>query len=216
MAKPDQFIKTRDELFRNFREVFDALQIASRAYDNGQMGAAPLLAGTIYTFVHDKGKRTRSLLSLVNRKDILFLNTARPINPKNLMTEMPLVMIKIATDGSSGFVPRFGELPENNPVPEQEFRTWWNSSILRDKKKRELTRKNLISHVRNKEGGGHVDPSVEATFAELNRNNSMGWEFGYGNKFFVPEYGPHYASVRQIAYELDQTIRQHCADILVA
>jgi 3-dehydroquinate dehydratase len=41
--------------------------------------------------------------------------------------------------------------------------------VLRDDRRRELSRKNLIFTMRDKDGGGHVDPNIDEVFAELNR-----------------------------------------------
>jgi hypothetical protein len=67
--------------------------------------------------------------------------------------------------------------------------------------------------MRHKEGGGHVDPDIDEVFADLNRRNSMGWYLMTAGGDFLPEYAPQYATTRQIAWELEQTLQGNCADL---
>lgn len=214
MARPSRLAKKSDEIERNFRHSFQALRLSSKAYDEGFRGEAARLAGVIYIFVHDHGKRTVSLLSLVSGKEIPFRNTAVPLNPRNLLTEMPLVMQRVGPEGFE-YIPILDKGPaETLTQPDQPFRMWWDAPVFRDKKLRILTRKNFVFSMRHGEGGGHVSPDLDEMFADLRRNNSAGWTFVAGDKSFVPEYGPEYATVRQIAFELYQTLLANFSDIL--
>jgi hypothetical protein len=58
----------------------------------------------------------------------------------------------------------------------------------------------------NTDGGAHVDPSVDRTYARLSRQNSIGWMF-HGPSGPTPIQGVEFASVRQIAWEVDETLK---------
>lgn len=213
MSKPPRLTKTAEEIHRNFRHAFDGLLLSSQSYDKGYKGEAARLAATVYILVHDHGKRTVSLLTQLRRRNVEFVNTGQPINPKNLLTEMPLTMTRLAPDGME-YVPRLGELPMPHRDPMLRFRTWWEMIVMRDNRRRTLSRKNIVFHMRHSEGGGHVDPTIDEVFAGIQRANTMGWVFTNKEGVFVPEYGPEYATMRQIAWEVEQTVRRHCRDLI--
>jgi hypothetical protein len=214
MNRPRSFNKSEDELRRNFLHAFDALTLSAKSYDEGYYGEAVRLAATVHVFVHDHGKSSVSLLTHLKRKSIAFVSTAVPLNPRNLLTEMPLVMMRLSSDQPSVFyVPRLDDGP---PIgrSEEPFHKWWDAGVMRDNRRRIFSRKNLISNMRHREGGAHVDGQLDEMFADLGRNNSMGWVGISAGEKFVPAYGPEYASVRQIAHELTLTLRAYCADLL--
>ncbi len=212
--------KTPDELRRNFRHAFEALELSSKAYDEGHKGEAARLAGVIYVYVHDYGRNNVSLLTHVGRKSIPFCNTARPINPRNKLTEAPLTLLNLSSAPPSEaalneevYVPRLGQ-PTNVTEPELKFTAWWEAGILKDKKNRILTRKNLITFMRHNEGGGHVSGTFDEYFAGLRRENTGGWSIVRNAQAVAPAYGPEYASTRQIAYEVRETLVRHCQELL--
>ncbi len=211
MARPKKVQKTQEELQRNFRHVFQGLELSMRDYDNGLKGEAARIAGSIYILVHDYGKSAVSVLTQLKRKEVPFHNTAAPINPNNLMTEMPLVMARVGRE--SDYCPIGNQCP-GSPQQPQRFSEWWETRVLRDNNRRIFTRKNLIFSMRHGEGGGHVSPDLDEQFAALSRQNSMGFTFFSGGREFVPEYGPLYATTRQLGYEVVATIRGHCSDLL--
>ena len=222
MAKPNKLSKSHDEALRNFHHVLGGLSLSARAYDEGYFGEAVRLAAAVYTIVHDRGRSTQSLLRQFDRKGIDFTNSADQLHPDNLLPEMNLVVAKVEAfgDGKAAqtYLPycSFAVPPPKEPGTPQSlpFRRWWEMPIMRDSSRREISRKNLVFHLRNGEGGGHVDPKINEVFADISRYQSVGFPIFYGNTPLVPEYGPHYASMRQIAWEVEQSIQLHCADLL--
>ncbi|MDY0395437.1 hypothetical protein RWE15_23840 [Virgibacillus halophilus] len=95
------------------------------------------------------------------------------------------------------------------------FKKWWAEDIvLVDNNKNKLTRKDLILSSSNKDGGAHVDPQLDRAYAELNRKNTMGWVQVTDGKQ-SPVSDPHLASIRQIGYEVLQTLKEEFSDIIV-
>lgn len=212
MTRPKKVPKSQEELKANFKHAFDSLTLSIVAYDEGYKGETARLASVIYIFVHDHGRSSISLLTQVGRKAIQFHSTATPLNPKNLLTEMPLVAMR----GGVGGIEHLSLIEADFEVvtSEQSFAEWWEAGVLRDNKRRIFSRKNLVFAFRHGEGGGHVSPDLDEAFAGLARDNSMGWVMSIGDRELVPEYGPQYATIRQIAHELRVTLVQHCADLL--
>jgi hypothetical protein len=56
--------------------------------------------------------------------------------------------------------------------------------------------------VANQDGGAHVDPTLDSTYADLSRNNSLGWTYGSKSE---PIEGPARAALRQICHEVLKT-----------
>ena len=211
--RPAHIKKSPEELRQDFKRNFGFLTRSLEAYKGGVQDEAIRLAGSVYVFVHDHGKSSVSILSHVNRKNIPFHNTGVPLNPRNLLTENPLVMFRLGGVGASVAIPRYND--GHTQLPPLPFSKWWEAPVLRDNKRREFSRKNLIMTVRNKQGSGHVSADLDEAFSDLNNRNSMGW-VTVTNGHSQPLAGIEYATVAQIAHELRVTLELHCADLLQA
>jgi hypothetical protein len=212
--------RASQELERDFRETFQRLVSAGTAFDAGQGYEAAGIAAAVYVLVHEGGKRSPSLLTLLGRKaGLKFIDSARSINPRNLLTEIPLVMMQMSSNDFAYIAKKDHGPPEN--LLEASFSGWWEKAVLRDPKRREFSRKNLIHFFRHFRGGGHVgrqhEPqgSVPAqAFADMALGDPGAWLIHRGAETLVPEYGADYASVRQIGWEVEQTIRRNCVDLI--
>lgn len=96
--------QTEKDLKAHLKEQIQFLVSSSKAYDEGFTSEAKRLANVIRILVHDTTRST-SLLKSLHKKDILFYDTAPYYSPSNLHPHLGLVMLKSATDGSSGYVP---------------------------------------------------------------------------------------------------------------
>jgi hypothetical protein len=81
--------KTSEELHGDFIGAFERLVRAGKAFDEGHFSEAPRIAAEVYLFVHDHGRSATSLLTHVGRKKTDFIDTAVPLNSKNLLAEAP-------------------------------------------------------------------------------------------------------------------------------
>jgi len=211
--------RDRSELERDFRDTFSRLVRGGAAFDEGHASEAAGIAAAVYVFVHEGGKRRPSLLTLLGLKSKLkFVDSARSINPKNLMTEHPLVMLENSGEKFRYFARRDLNIAPNPPT---SFSKWWEKSVLRDRQRREFSRKNLIHFFRHYRGGGHAGRQHEPqgdmpaqAFADLARVDPGNWMFQMDGQTFVAEYGADYASVRQIGWELEQSLRAGCPDLI--
>jgi hypothetical protein len=71
-----------------------------------------------------------------------------------------------------------------------------------------FSRKDLVLALANKEGGAHVDPESDAAYSKLAKSNSMGWTYQEGAAPEVPLEDPVPYALRQISYEVIESVQQ--------
>lgn len=208
---------TVDELEAHLDEQLAFLESSCNSFDTGFEGEAKRLAVSLRVLLHDT-KHSKSLLGQLNKKAAKFRDTAFEFDPDNKLTHGGLVFIatgKLETR----YVAMLDDIPEPNNK-NVSFEDWWNSPVFVDKQKRQLSRKELILIAANQDGGAHVDPSLNETYAALSKDNTLGWvaNDGDGEK---PMGGPERAAIRQIAHETLKTFKpgyskkpQHEADVI--
>ena len=198
--------QSKQELLAHLKENLGFLKASAASFDAGHTGEAKRLAVTIRVLLHDT-KNSKSLLGLLSLKqNTAYLDTAHDLDPKNLMSHHGLVGLRIG--GGSG---RFNA-PLDSPRPNQPnkyilFPAWWNKVVIKDSNKNKFNRRELILALANKDGGAHVDPELDSSYADLTRNNSVGWIFNDGvNSSPIDEVELY--SVRQIAYEVITSVER--------
>lgn len=192
---------SRVELENHLKEQIGFLEASSSAFDQGMMSEAKRIAVAVRVLVHDT-RNSQSLLSQLGEKCIPFLDTAKDIDPDNLVTSHPLMVLAF----NRGEVLYKARLGEGNYKSETDFETWWSKPVLKDNQARIMTRRDLILNMADKDGGAHVDPKIGSTYNDLKKNNSMGWVVSTpGGK--IPLESAECVSVRQIGYEILHSIR---------
>lgn len=210
------------ELERSFIEAFERLLRASEAYDSGHLSEAPNLAKEVATFVYDHGA-TISILSHLGTKDCTaFVDSSKPSAIKSLLpnrllisNEYFLIDAYIGFDGM-GYRP----LLCRSGSKLIGFGSWWEGPVLSryvhaSVNHREIiTRRELIMYVRNEEGGAHVSGQYRRGSSSDKLAHLMQGEYvdGYmeingGSPQTSEPHIPAYATVRQIGWELEQTLR---------
>ena len=189
------------ELLAFLVEQVAFLKRSAAAYDEGFKSEAKRLGVVVRVLVHDTGQ-SRSLLSLVRKKTIRFLDTSVPPNPRNLLSHQGLTLMSLGPSGAE-YVPRC-LAPPNPMLPPPRWVgiiDWWRGVVLLDEAKRAFSRKDLVLALANKEGGAHVDTRLDAQYAALSRHFSMGWWFSTESST-EPVADIELACVRQIAHEV--------------
>jgi hypothetical protein len=207
MTKKGRVIRPKDELKRELIEQLQLLKHSCAAFDRGLEAVGKHIALTIRLLIHERGQ-SRALLDQLALRPAYFLDSAGPFRPENLVTEMNLVSIQMRT----GFAPRYrplisgGERPL--PMRQVRFADWWNNPVLRDIKKRTFSRRELVLHVADTDGGAHVDPELDEAYMAISRDNSLGWVFTDGDVTKALEGRPELACMRQIAHEILSTVHR--------
>lgn len=200
--------RERPQLMKKIREQVRLLQILGRQFDAGDRVLGYPLATAIRVLVHDTEKSHALLAQVQELNTMPFLDTSAPINPKNLLSHGGLVIMKIIPGVGNEWGPRKEAPPASNAQPRDvRFAPWWNTDLMRDMKGSMWNRKAMVLAIANKEGGAHIDPVQPVNVRAIEDENSMGWSYRepiIGNK--PMSEGPLMSSIRQIAYELEESI----------
>lgn len=213
-------IRDRDELEQELREQAAALRASASGYDSGDLWEAKRLAVVAYVLLHDSGKNSQSLLGQLGLKGEM-------ISTADLSGNSPLPLADISGNAFTGectFSPFFDMKREVwHRLP---FKKWYKEPIFVDGSLR-LTRMNLIHTFRSKAGGAHSDRLIDDdAFRWLQKGSPIHVSAGAsvtrdadGNEIETPPElaglfnipsGPipnaHYASMRQIAWEVDRAL----------
>ena len=204
-------IQSSEELEKHLQEQIQFLESSASSFDNGCVSEAKRLAVVLRVLLHDTDK-SKSLLGLLGRKNIKFYDSSQKRRPDLVILLENFVLIS-----GDKYIPPLDDLPPSiddltgsTPMISQwrmvDFDEYWNEPILVDADKNSFSRKDLICAVSNKDGGAHIDPSLNGKYAALTRNNSLGWMYESGNnKFSIKEI--ELASIRQIAHEVLKTLK---------
>jgi hypothetical protein len=196
-------VQSVEELEFHLQDQLRFLQASADAFDGGFEGGfegeAKRIAVSIRVLVHDT-QNSKSLLGQLGRKIRPFIDTALPITPGNKVAHSGLVVTSIVPGVGATYVAFLDDGFAGKGIA-KDFEDWWNATVFVDSNQRELSRKGLVLAVANKDGGAHVDSSLDAAYADLSRNNSLGWTYTEGPKS-EPMGGPERAAMRQIGHEV--------------
>lgn len=199
--KQNRVQRSNSDLQNELLEQLELLEMHCEAYDAGKEAVAKHIAVVLRVLLHHHGS-SRSLLEQLGLRSGYFKDSAVPFDRKSLVAIHTLVAINC-------FEARWWYAPTGLEAKKSIlFADWWNAPVVRDCKNREFTRREIVTHVADTDGGAHVDPGLEEPYMDLSRNNSLGWKFGSGNNPALPVEGrPELACIRQIAAEVLTTLR---------
>jgi hypothetical protein len=120
-----------------------------------------------------------------------------------------LVMVQMSTGpGSEGrYIAPLGDIPPPSRGHYTSFGPWWADDVVQSGDRSWFSRRDFVLTLRDKEGGGHVDASIDDRWARLTRREGLGWTYeteGQGHRAL--EGNVALAAVRQIAYEVERTL----------
>lgn len=207
---------TQQELTSHLSDQLAFLEASSSSFDTGFDAEAKRLALTMRVLLHDTNN-SHSLLQQLGKKNIKFVDTALPFDPKNLSTHGGLVFV--AMNGpDTRYVAMLDDVPQLSHI---DFDKWWDAPAFVDKDRNILTRRQLVLTAANQDGGGHVDPGIDEIYDKLVNNNSMNLSLTVAG-VHRPLDGPERAAIRQIAHEVIKTLKptyskkpQHQAQMFV-
>ena len=192
---------SQKELEIHLKEQISFLEASANSFDIGMEEEAKRLAATIRILVHDTSL-SHSLLGQVG-KPLKFFDTSSDLDSNNILAHGGLISI-LNEPQQVRYVAMLDNLPSNT-IKIIDFDSWWNKPVFVDGKGRKLTRKDLILTAANQDGGVHVDPSLDETYANLSRNGlDMIVNHGRGARILDK---PERAAIRQIAHEVLKTLK---------
>ena len=194
------------DIEEEFRAQLGFLAKSCEAYDGGDRDEFRRIALAIRVLIYDNGAST-SVSHQLGVKVQPFLAFSRPVDPTNLLSEMPLVIIQT---GSSG-VTYLPGLSENRPQPRLlPFEDWWNEEVFRSQGGVSMARSGFILHTANQAGGAHVDSELDEEFHKIAKSNEAGWMMFSGSPDNITSAKPiedfEKACVRHIGFEVLQTL----------
>lgn len=186
-----------------FNEELEFLELSADSFDNGFKAEAKRMAVTARVLLHDT-KNSTSLLTLLNKKTIDFVDSAKPYDDKFEFAHAGLVLQHIGKDKVTTIPSLDCELTTRII----KFDDWWNGVVLTDDNKNEFSRKDIVTTLANKDGGAHVDPTLDKKYVDLKEGESIGWRISdnvVGKD--APLTDQVTVSMRQITHELLKTLK---------
>jgi hypothetical protein len=151
-------MKPTDQPIDHLNVQIRYLKDSCESFDKGFEGEAMRLAVSARVLVHDTTK-SNSVLQQLGLKSIPFLSSAQPYNPNNLLPHHGLLQLSLGPNVS--YHAPLGNRPPNifRWIP---FDEWWTETVFDDLHGNQLSRKDIVLELANKEGGAHVDPEINA------------------------------------------------------
>lgn len=221
--------RTHAELLEHLRRQIRFLVRSAEAYDQGDEAEAQRLAVVVRTLFHDT-RASQSLFGQLRLTGLLeFVDTARTVHPGNIMATSGLVQVQFSTSPPSGrYVAGLGDLPPDRLGHRTAFNLWWNRGVTKPRNGVEYSRADMVLAVANREGGAHVDPLRDPIYQALVVENGLGWRHTADADHVgliwsqvedaVPgeqmKGDPLLAAVRQVAYEVSETVSGQLSAIL--
>lgn len=205
MTKQKRKARSRGDLEQELRNQLALLKHACDTFDKGltQIGKHIALSLRVLLYHHGQSQALLRQLGLLDKR---FLNSAEDIDRNNVMTEWNLCTIRLGSDGGY-FLAKCLSGDGTNSLRWSRFETWWNNPVIKDEQRRFFNRRELVLNVADTDGGAHVDSELEEAYMALSRENSLAWYFSDGENS-TPFIGPELQCMRQIAYEVLETIKK--------
>lgn len=211
MASTPRRARSAADLRRELADQVALLIHACKSFDSGLKPIGKHIALSLRVLLHHHGQ-SKALLEQLGVRSKRYMDTAGDLNPRNLLTDCPLCMMRVGSGGAEYLALCAAG---GGPIPPRwlVFSDWWNSAVVKDDKGRKFNRRDLILNVANTDGGAHVDPQLDDAYMALSRENSLGWVFTRG-EVSTPLGGPELPCVRQIAHEVLETLKAKAADLV--
>ncbi|MEW6369076.1 MAG: hypothetical protein AB1714_30990 [Acidobacteriota bacterium] len=192
---------TKVELVNKLSDQVNKLSGLCELYDRGEYHYAQDMAVKI-RLIFSNTNNQKSLLRLLKLEHISIVDTCRPYDPENLLTHLGLLSTRVdMPDKEITYVP--SDNPSYNLV---SIDNWWNrKKVIVDQNKESFTRKRLILETADRDGGAHVDASLDEKYYDLSRQNTAGWWIRSATGEKSPLNDPVPPSIRQIATEVIRT-----------
>lgn len=201
--------QSEEELLGKLKEQITLLRISADGYDGGVEVEAINLAVRLRVLLHDSN-RSKSLLGQLGRKQIHFYDTANDYYADNQVGHWGLTVIRLSTQDGASHIAPLGDVQQSRKLP---FTEWWEGKVVvADEHHNTYTRRDLVCHVANTDGGAHVDPELDTAYANLSRKGTFGLkvrrngiEEDFQNRAVLP-------SIRQIVHEVLMTLQEEFPD----
>lgn len=170
------------------------------------------MAGTIVKLIGDRvtrsGEPNKNFISLASRlgikpESMIDSSLSDAMSRKHL--HGPLCIMGFHLLGTNGLVPLLDgfEREDVDQFKKMPFNEWWNSSVVRDCRGNEFSRRVIVETMRDQEDA-HTDGDLDAEYAEVAYNGAIGIVQIDKNSIAF-DLNPARVVVRQIAHEVLRT-----------
>jgi len=200
------------DIEEEFRVQLKLLRKSCEEYDQGDEDEYRRIAVALRILLHDRGQ-SKSVAGQLGLKSVVFKAFSPPIDPNNLITEMPMIMM-----GMSSARPQPHYRPVLNMCPTSglrllDFDQWWSELVFKSPGGITMDRAGMVMHVADQAGGAHVDPELDEVFHKIAKENEAGWMMS-SNGQEHPLEGIERAYLRQIGHEVLETLESEWLKIL--
>lgn len=190
-----------DRLVTKLKEQMDFIRTSCELFDAGKPHEAIRIGTPIRTLFHET-TNSKSLLGQLNARNIQLLTTIPdlPSVPGKIMGMSfdPVFSITLAGPVLEFTVP--------SPASRLPVDKWWQQPVLVHQDGRKdvvITRRTVVLHTVDKEGGTHVDPNITEQLEFMIKDGSkMVYRMGQKDEIQIPIVNKHLALLRRFGFEL--------------
>ena len=217
--------RTKAEVEKIAEEIRDYLIRLCKDYDNGNTFAIVLVAVLLRTLLKTK-RRKKEELSTISVLEQLGLHTMPFVDSTALKGSFSFwqfgnnicnhtflmqnvyggLLIKKVTNKDNGlnldFLPLLDANKNSRTLPFEE----WYQGVVFESKEYSFTRENCIEHVADKDGGAHLDRNIPMDYYTFRQPTAL--HVLIDGQLAVFNQNPVYVSVRQIAWEVLESIKR--------
>lgn len=209
--------RSRAAATKNLDELLSCIKAANERFDQGRHIEVKALAGHIWALFHPTGSTAAVIEQLGLHNELTWVDTAGVPNPKVDCPTAGLTLMRIRSrhHGAEVYVPKLAMYP---PAPirtrsgEQiysgsriPFEHWWTNPVVKDADGSGFSRQQLVLALSD-----HNDLEAVAARRALETSPSLGWVLRDTDDVAAKSLcaSPVIASVRQIGYEVRQSIME--------
>lgn len=201
MAKTKRLPTTGSERWQHLQEQLGFLRRSCRDFDDGHVSEAKRMANETIKLVFNEGSFKAVLHQVGLMPGMGFISTNAPGAGQ---AGPSLLLVKLGASGVSYEAPT-DKIPHPPNRPRHRiltFAEWWNETVITFPDRLGLARWNIVRSLRDQQGGGHVDPTLDEDMAELQRGNPIRstWSVDGTHERKIPDVELH--TMRQIAHEV--------------
>lgn len=217
--------RAREEVEKIAEDIRDYLIRLCEDYDNGHIFAIVLVAVLLRTLLKTKRHKkeelsTISVFEQLGLHTMPFVDTSTPkgvtsfwqfgnniCNHTFLMQNVyGGLLIKKVTNKDNGlnldFLPLLDANKNSRTLPFEE----WYQGVVFESKEYSFTRENCIEYVADKDGGAHLDRNISMDYYTFRQPTAL--HVLIDGQLAVFNQNPVYVSVRQIAWEVLESIKR--------
>lgn len=224
-------VRSKNDLKQKFLDIILEIEEACKAFDEGTLRKASVIAQQLRILLNDT-KSSTSALTHIEKKNIKFIDSAllyssspsfscfeikcdfcnkliQVFNVYMGLVKKTVDKVKNSDDVSFKFSPLFNWIigKNFNTAPKKDFEVWWEQIIYKDHHKNDfqLSRKDLVLIMADKDGGAHIDAEIPEKYYQFCQNDSL--RLNINNQIVEFENHPAGVSVIQIAYEVIESLK---------